>query len=190
MSNPIPINNKKRAKFINVSTIISVIEMPPSSSCNYFRNSCFKYPKFKSQFNIGFPAFIKLFYHLDLVFCQFMIWVCLAFYPSFFILPIRSILCVCTKPKMIWFYTFFIVTFVTNAHSFWNRSIMQFIRKPMSRLMFIISKSNLSVTTGQNMAFPVPTVFCLFDFIPKSFYWINRKESSCFFINGRYISHA
>lgn len=89
---------------------------------------------------------------------------------------------VSSKPKMTWITARSIVTRMANAHSFWNWSIFQHVRKPRGGYKFILPFC-VSVAIPVNPLFPKPAlVFGKADkIIPESLFGSAITNSPRFF---------
>jgi len=72
-----------------------------------------------------------------------------------------------SSKQMVWSNAEWIITVVTNIHSFWDTSMSKFIRYTMGKEVFPIN-SKTSITMTSFPASPIPTPICLSDIRPKA----------------------
>ncbi len=85
---------------------------------------------------------------------------------------VNTVFMICGKKQMIWINTWWVITFVTDAKAFWNRTIDQLpadsVSKPFSFFIKFLRYANKSVTLGASAGSPNPATFPLFYFLPES----------------------
>lgn len=82
------------------------------------------------------------------------------------------------EEQMLWVYTSWNIATMKNPFAFWNLSIMEFPRNAMSKNTIRTTEIQQPISTDKFSASPKPACFCLFDALPKTFFYRRISASS------------